>query len=164
MREFPHLDWKRTPVTLIITTIVIGLEIACTLDETLRGGGLREAYYNDYFGVNLRIWLGQPWRPFTSSLMHAYLLHAAFNIYWFLKFGPILERHFGSLKYFGIIVLLGYVSMMLEYVIGSFNRLDPVMIVGLSGVIYGMFGMLYVGRRETIVRWPKYARKGQNGS
>lgn len=150
MLEFPHFDYKRTPITLVIAAFITALEIILTMDETLRNGSLRESYYINFFGITNQIWLGQPWRPFTATLMHANLLHAAFNVYWFLIFGPILEKTLGSLRYLAAVILLGYASMMLEYVIGSYNRLDPVMIVGLSGVVYGMFGMLYVGRKYNI--------------
>ena len=152
MREFPHLDWKRTPVTLVIAIVVIGIEIACSLDDSLRAGDLRHSLYTG-LGINRSIWLGEWWRPFTSNLMHADLLHAAFNVYWFLIFAPVLERHFGSLKCLGIVVLLGYVSLMLEFVALGFSRHDWIlrdrfMVVGLSGVVYGLFGMLYVGRKS----------------
>ncbi len=150
MLEFPHFDYKRTPVTLVIAAFITALEIILTLDGTVWDGSLRESYYFNFFGITNQIWLGQPWRPFTATLMHANLLHAAFNLYWFLIFGPVLEKALGSARYAVAVVSLGYVSTMLEYVIGSYNRLDPVMIVGLSGVVYGMFGMLYVGRRYHI--------------
>jgi membrane associated rhomboid family serine protease len=37
--------------------------------------------------------------------------------------------------------------MMPEYCIGSYQREQPIMIVGLSGVVYGLFGLLWMGRR-----------------
>jgi membrane associated rhomboid family serine protease len=87
------------------------------------------------------------WRPFTSCLMHAGLLHAAFNLYWLILFGITLELRLGSYRMLFLLVLLGYVSMMPEYCIGSYHREQPVMIVGLSGIVYGLFGILWMGRR-----------------
>jgi len=145
----PEINFNRTPVTLIIAAIAVALELACTLDEFRWGNdaGRRVAYYNDYLGILPRIWQGQLWRPFTSTLMHGDLIHAGFNVYVLLMFAPALENLFGSYRMLGLIVLLGYVSMMPEYVIGSYHRDEPVMIVGLSGIVYGLFGMLWIGRR-----------------
>jgi len=144
----PEINFQRTPVTLIIAALVAALEIVFTLDEFQRGDPVRRVtYYNDYLGILPRIWAGEVWRPFTSTLMHGNLLHAGFNVYWLLIFGPVLEHRFGSYRTLGLIVLLGYVSMMPEYVIGSYRREEPIMIVGLSGIVYGLFGVLWVGRR-----------------
>lgn len=145
----PEINFQRTPATLILAAVVVALEIVCTLDEFQNpaGGGRRLHYYNEYLGILGYIWTGQLWRPFTSTLMHGGLLHAAFNAYWLLIFGPALENRFGSYRTLGLIVLLGYVSMMPEYVLSGFSRDEPVMIVGLSGIVYGLFGMLWIGRR-----------------
>jgi len=150
MLVLPEINFKRTPVTLIIMAVAVALEVVCSFDDP-QGGGRRLAYYNDYLGILPRIWAGELWRPFTSTLMHGDLLHAAFNVYWLLIFGAALENHLGSYRTLGLLVLLGYVSMMPEYVIGSFHldlrREDPIMIVGLSGIVYGLFGMVFIGRR-----------------
>ena len=146
----PEINFQRTPVTLIVAAIVVALEVVCTLDELpgAPGGSRRFAYYNDYLGILPRLWAGELWRPFTSTLMHGGLIHAAFNVYWLMIFGPPLENRFGSYRFCGLIVLLGYASMMPEYVIGSYRRVNPIMIVGLSGVVYGLFGVVFVGRRR----------------
>jgi len=146
MLALPEINFKRTPATLIIMAVAVALEVVCSLDD-LQGGGRRLALYNDYLGILPRIWAGQLWRPFTSTLMHGDLLHAAFNVYWLLIFGAALENRLGSYRTLGLIVLLGYVSMLPEYAIGSFHRKQPIMIVGLSGVVYGLFGILWIGRR-----------------
>ncbi len=142
MLALHEINFRRTPVTLIVAASIVALELICTLDQDRR-----LAYYNEYLGLLAWIWRGQLWRPFTSTLMHGGLLHAGFNVYWLLVFGPALERRFNSYRTLGLIVLFGYVSMLPEYVIGSYHREDPIMIVGLSGVVYGMFGILWIGRR-----------------
>ena len=142
MTAMPEINFRRTPVTLIVAAVAVALELVCTLDETRRVD-----YYNNYLGILPRLWAGELWRPFTSTLMHANLLHAAFNVYWLVIFGSAVEDRFNSYRTLGLIVLLGYVSMMPEYVIVSYYREDPVMIVGLSGILYGLFGLLWIGRR-----------------
>ncbi len=143
----PEINFNRTPVTLIIAAVAVALELACALDGAGGGAGRREAYYNDYLGILPRLWAGELWRPFTSALMHGDLLHAAFNVYWLVTFGPALENYFGSYRTLALVVLLGFTSMMPEYVIGSYGREQPVMIVGLSGIVYGLFGAVWIGRR-----------------
>ena len=143
MLPTPQINFQRTPVTLIIAAVAVALEIVCTLEPERR-----VYYYNEWLGLLPTIWLGEPWRPFTSSLLHADLLHAAFNLYWLIIFGPAIENRIGSYRILLLIVLLGFVPMLAEYVIGSYDRAEPVMVVGLSGMIYGLFGVLFVGRRS----------------
>jgi rhomboid protease GluP len=142
----PEINFQRTPVTLIIAAVAVAVEIVCNLDPDRRFG-----YYNNWLGILPCIWEGELWRPFTSTLMHVNFVHAACNIYALLIFGPLVENRLGSYRYLGVVVLLGFVSMMLEYVVGSYHESVVVMIVGLSGIIYGLFGMVLVGRR----RWPE---------
>ena len=141
-----QLDFRQTPVTLLITAIAAALELACTFDPTLR-----EALYLKYrLGILSPIWAGEVWRPVTTTLLHGGLFHAVFNIYWLLLFGSVVERRFGSWRMLGLFVLLAYVSMVPEFVISNFNRpLDEQnAAVGLSGVIYGLLGVVWMGRSK----------------
>ena len=113
MIAFPKLDFNRTPATLVVATAAAALEIALLLDD-VQEGGRRVAMYNDLLGILPRLWAGELWRPFTTCLMHGDLLHAAFNLYWLLWFGVALEERLGSYRMLGLMVLLGYVSMMPE--------------------------------------------------
>lgn len=80
---------------------------------------------------------GELWRLVTSMFPHAGLLHLAFNIYWLWIFGTIVEQAFGHLKTAALVALLalGSGSMEFAFAIGG---------VGLSGVGYGLFGLLWV--------------------
>ncbi len=146
MISFPQLDFHRTPATLLVAAAAAALEIVFLLDD-MQDGTRRLDMYNELLGILPRLWAGELWRPFTTSLMHAGLLHAAFNVYWLLLFGITLELRLGSYRMLGLLVLLGYVSMMPEYCISSYRREQPIMIVGLSGIVYGLFGLLWMGRR-----------------
>ncbi len=139
----PAINFERTPVTLIVAAVAVALQLVFEIRPDLA-----LPYYNDWLGILPSIWRGQLWRPFTTCLMHGDLLHAAFNVYWLVVFGPALETRFGSYRFLGLVIVLGYVSMMPEYCIGSYHRHDPVRIVGLSGIVYGLFGVLYLGRRR----------------
>jgi membrane associated rhomboid family serine protease len=85
---------------------------------------------------------GQVWRLLTCTLPHAGLLHLAFNCYWLWVFGTLLEGAWGSVATAGTFVLLGVGSSAAEFAALNGG-------VGLSGVGYGLFGLLWVlGRRE----------------
>ena len=95
------------------------------------------------------IWAGELWRPFATTLLHGGLLHVAFNAYWLVIFGRVLEPRFGSPRFLGLIVLLSYVSTLPQFIVTNFRTPIDQQIgcVGLSGVVYGLFGMLWIGRR-----------------
>jgi len=80
---------------------------------------------------------GQLWRLFTSIFLHVDILHLLFNLYWFWMFGTLLERTFGHARTAFIVILLAIGSSAFEF---AFDRGG----VGLSGVGYGLFGMLWV--------------------
>jgi membrane associated rhomboid family serine protease len=143
MDSFPELDFQRTPVTLIIAAVAIALEVGGSIDE-----GRRLFLYNDALGILPSIWGGQVWRPFTTTLMHANLLHALFNTYWWVHLGSALEKRLGSNLFFGLVLFLGYTTMIPEFLVDTFHADSPPMIVGLSGTLYGLVGILLIGRRR----------------
>ncbi len=144
MAVFPQLDFNRTPATLLVAAAAAALEIVFLFDD-MQGGARRVQMYHEFLGILPRLWTGELWRPFTSTLLHAGLLHAGFNLYLLMLFGIALELRLGSYRMLGLIVLLGYVSMMPEYCISSYYHDRGA--VGLSGIGYGLFGLLWMGRR-----------------
>jgi membrane associated rhomboid family serine protease len=82
-------------------------------------------------------WWLEPWRLVTPVLFHADILHLIFNLYWFWLFGAKIEEEFGQGRTLGIYVLLAAGSCTAEQAIFYGG-------VGLSGVVYGLFGLLWV--------------------
>src|ERR1700730_14231547 len=80
---------------------------------------------------------GELWRLVTSILPHADILHLAFNIYWLWVFGTLLELVLGPIKTAGLILLFAVGSGALEFAFLAGG-------IGLSGVGYGLFGLLWV--------------------
>jgi membrane associated rhomboid family serine protease len=80
---------------------------------------------------------GELWRLITGIFPHANILHLAFNIYWLWVFGTVVERVYGHVTTAALIALfaLGSGSMEFGFAQGG---------VGLSGVVYGLFGLLWV--------------------
>ncbi len=92
MLATPEINFRRTPVTLILTALALALEVVCTLKPEMR-----LSYYDEFkLGIWWQIWAGELWRPFTTTVLHGGILHALFNMYWMTVFGPVVEHHFGS--------------------------------------------------------------------
>lgn len=145
MLPLPQVNFKRTPVTLIVAAVAAALEVVSTILPD------RRYYYlmDMKLGILSTIWNGELWRPFTSTLLHVNLIHLLFNCYWLVTFGWVLEPRFGSVRFLGLFALLAYVSTLPDFVITNYNTPIDAQIssVGLSGVVYGLFGILWVGRR-----------------
>ena len=80
---------------------------------------------------------GELWRLVTSIFPHAGLLHLSFNIYWLWIFGTVIEEKFGHFKTAALILLFAVGSGAWEFALASGG-------VGLSGVGYGLFGLLWM--------------------
>lgn len=81
---------------------------------------------------------GQIWRLITPAFMHFSFLHILMNSMWMRELSRILEDHYSRarfLTYFLIIILLSNVSQYL---------MKGPMFGGLSGVVYGLLGVLWV--------------------
>jgi membrane associated rhomboid family serine protease len=80
---------------------------------------------------------GQWWRLLTSALPHINVLHLIFNLSWLWVLGTKIERVLGHLSTLLLFLILAIGSGAFEYAF-----LGPG--VGLSGVGYGLFGLLWV--------------------
>lgn len=83
----------------------------------------------------------RPWQPVSTTFVHATMLHLLFNCYWIWKLGPELEIPLGWWRTLLIFVAVAAVSSGSEYAFFG----SP---VGLSGVVYGFWGCLFVLQRS----------------
>lgn len=86
---------------------------------------------------NAEIRRGQLWRLVTSIFPHLDILHLAFNLYWLWILGTPVERVYGHARTLALFFLLAVGASSLDF---AFDRGG----VGLSGVGYGLFGLLCV--------------------
>src|SRR5262249_2296939 len=86
---------------------------------------------------NAMIRHGEPWRLVTSIFPHVDILHLVFNVYWFWVFGTLVEEVFGHIKTISLIGLFALASGAFDYALWEGG-------VGLSGVVYGLFGLLWI--------------------
>jgi membrane associated rhomboid family serine protease len=137
MRRPPEIhQFLRYPVTAGTVLLAAGVTVAFWAKVIDISPLLEDA--------NIRRW--QLWRLVTSALPHANLMHLVFNLYWTWVFGTLIEEVFGHLKTLAIFLLLALGSSAAEYAFLSGG-------IGLSGVGYGLFGMLWVLAR----RDPRFA-------
>jgi membrane associated rhomboid family serine protease len=80
---------------------------------------------------------GQFWRLVTSVLLHRDILHLAFNLYWLWVLGTTVERVYGHFRTALLVLLFAIGSSSLDFAFAQGG-------VGLSGVGYGLFGLLFV--------------------
>jgi len=87
--------------------------------------------------MDARAWHGQPWRLASSALPHIDVFHLALNLYWLWVFGTLVESVLGHGATAGLVLLFAIGSSAAEYALFDGG-------VGLSGVGYGLFGLLWV--------------------
>ncbi len=87
------------------------------------------------------IWEGQLWRLVTSCFLHGNFMHILFNGAALWQIGPVIEAHLGRWRYLGFCLVLAVASL------GAELAISVGAVVGLSGIIFGMFGYLYSLRK-----------------
>jgi membrane associated rhomboid family serine protease len=88
------------------------------------------------------VWDGEVWRFVTAVFLHKGWLHLLFNCYWTWQFGRTVEGWMGPLAYAGFFLLTAVGSSAAEFLAMGQGG------VGLSGVGYALFGLLYALRRH----------------
>ncbi|MCB9916014.1 MAG: rhomboid family intramembrane serine protease [Planctomycetes bacterium] len=78
----------------------------------------------------------QPWRLLTSTLAHVNAIHILFNLMFFAQIGLAVETRMPPLRYVLLLVTLAAGSGAAEFAVGFGG-------VGLSGVLYGLFGLTW---------------------
>jgi membrane associated rhomboid family serine protease len=91
--------------------------------------------------LDVRAFMGEPWRIVTTMLPHVDFLHLAFNLLWLVRLGRPIEARIGSPRFLALVVVLGGGAALAEYALGATG-------VGLSGVGYGLVAMAWVARHD----------------
>lgn len=124
--EFKISDFIRYPATSGMVLISLGVTAAWWLKLDI-----------SILFESAMIRRGEVWRLVTSIFPHVSIFHLIFNIYWIWILGLTIEKIFGSLKTLALYLLLAVASGSMEYALSAGG-------VGLSGVVYGLFGLLWV--------------------
>ena len=127
MRSPPPLhDWLKYPITSGVATVAILVTVA-----KLAGADVSFLYAESDSGKL------QVWGLLTCVFPHVDFIHLAFNVYWLWVFGTLSEAVYGPARTAGIFLLLAVGSSAAEFAIFDGG-------IGLSGVGYGLFALLWV--------------------
>lgn len=78
---------------------------------------------------------GEYWRLITPIFLHFGVMHIVFNTLWLWDLGRRVELLQGSLRMFGIVMVIGLGSNVAQFLYA-----DVAIFGGMSGVIYGLLG------------------------
>lgn len=100
--------------------------------------------FTDIFILDANIVLTRPWTLITAVFLHSNLVHLLYNLLGLSLFGIILEDIIGTKKFLKLFFIAGLVA--------SFASLPfYAQVLGASGAIFGVIGMLAVLRPKTVI-------------
>ena len=76
-----------------------------------------------------------PWRFVTANFLHWSLLHIAFNMWFLVYVGPLVEEIYGSARYLFVFVVTGIGGYVLSAFFGHLSAGASAGLVGLVGVL-----------------------------
>lgn len=145
--------WSGSFELLPVTAFLIVSSIVVTLVSSFRGGWwlaakcfISQIPFVDGSRFLPEIQNGELWRLITPIFLHAPvfglgLLHILFNMIWLKDLGGALERRRGSLFLGAMVLVIGVISNIGQYLWAgpSFG--------GMSGVVFGLLGFIWVQGR-----------------
>jgi len=96
-----------------------------------------------FYAYPWRVGDGEIWRLVTCTFLHAGILHIAFNAILFVRFCTVVDNWLGPW-----VALVFYVFVSLSSNAAELLLDRGVGVVGASGVVYGLFGFLWVMARR----------------
>jgi GlpG protein len=134
MREEWANPWHRRPVTLVMILICVALAVGLA-------GQFKEYLYFSWPDIQA----GQVWRLVTPVFLHAPLAgapwHLIFNMFMLYDLGTIVERQLRSFRFVLFVLAVAIASNYVQFIARGPN------FVGMSGVVYGLFGYAWVRGR-----------------
>lgn len=129
-RQRPFVDPARAPVSTLLVAAAVAVFVAGLAGKSTRA-----------LVLDVRAFFGEPWRLWTTILVHVGPIHLLFNALWILRVGGALEARLGSLRLLALALVLGGGASLAEYAFAGSG-------VGLSGVGYGLVAFGWALRFE----------------
>lgn len=130
------------PAVLGVLAVTVAAFLAQQADPSL---------LSRFGGVPALVARGEWYRLLTPMLLHADLVHLAFNSYALWGFGPTVERSFGPVRFVALYIVSGFAGEVASVVFGHLDTIG----VGSSGAVFGLLGahvvLVYRQRRENPV-------------
>jgi len=128
---------RKPPATLALVGISTGVYLAIAhLNLPMLAAPLLISEYSRPLLPEIRD--GQLWRLVTPIFLHFGIFHIVFNMLWTWELGRLIEARQGALGLLGLSALIGIISNLGQYAVTG-----P-LFGGMSGVIYGYFGYLWM--------------------
>lgn len=127
----------------IITILLIGLSILITLASWTSEGAAGGAWYQlGHFGdlPIYKIWQGHYWALITCTFYHLNIIHILFNMQWLWLLGKRAEADLPPIVYILFLILAAAIGSCIQILISDQTG------VGMSGVVYALFGLMWAGR------------------
>ncbi len=96
-----------------------------------------------FISLNETYQRGEYWRVLTPTFLHFGLFHLVFNALWLWEFGRRLELVDGSRRFLTLFVILAVGAN-----VGQYLWSGPSLFGGLSGVIYGLLGCIWIRQQR----------------
>jgi membrane associated rhomboid family serine protease len=108
------------------------------------GAQLKQFDLSNFYAFPWRVADGQIWRLITCTFLHGDFMHIAFNAYWFLRFTSVIDNWLGPWAALLLYALVASSCSAAQLLVSQ----SPWGVVGVSGVVYGLFGFLWVMSRR----------------
>lgn len=131
---------KLPPLTLALIGACLAVSLYSGFGDSLER--LLPLLMSEYQGSGwdglIEIQNGQYWRLLTPILVHFGFLHLLFNMMWLWDLGGVIESRWSTLHLAALVLVIGASSNLVQYL------MDGALFGGMSGVVYGLLGYLYV--------------------
>ena len=149
--DYPRAWLRTTPITLLVVLVTVLVAVLSQLGQHLQAVAWF-SFFPLVFEAQAFMLTGfehlwqQPWRLISPVFLHFGWLHMVFNLLWWWELGRRIERQSGL-----VLVTL----LLLTSVSGNVAQAWQVasLFGGLSGVIYGLLGYIWVMDRFNAPRY-----------
>jgi GlpG protein len=156
-KELFHGSFLRNyPVTVCLIVISVAVTLVSMFGENeaviewLRITGLVKHGDATFYNKTLpEIRNGQVWRLVTPIFCHFSFLHIFFNMLWLRDLGRMIEAKKGRILLLLLVFLIGAISNLGQFYMGGpiFRDAPGPMFGGMSGVVYGLLGYVWMHAR-----------------
>ena len=108
------------------------------------GGQFKHFDLSKFYAFPWRVAEGEVWRLVTCTFLHGGVIHILFNAVLFVRFSSVIDNWLGPWAALGLYVFFAMSSSAAQLLVSNSGW----GVIGASGVVYGLFGFLWVMSRR----------------